>query len=309
MGPAVDTVPAHASRLTSTPALLVLLWAVWGSAFLFVKGGTEHAPPLIFGAFRLGVAALVVAIGLVVARVPGPPPGTRRRLHRHGLVLGLTNGALFFGMQTTGISLSDSGFSAVIIYTQPLFVALLARRFLGERLAGRQVGGLVVGWAGVALAGAAGLRTGAASAAGLALLLASAAAWSVGSLIVKAAPPELPLMRLLLWQSVYGVVPLGAVGVVVGGDVDWGPALVASALWTGAVATAGGFALQFALLRRGQASVVSAWAFAVPVISTALGVTFRDERLAPGLVLGAAAVGVSIWLVSSRRDAAPLPPV
>ena len=294
--------------LRSTPALLVSLWLIWGSAFLFIKGGTEHAPPLIFGALRLGVAAVVVAVGLALARVPHAPPGARRALHRYGLVLGLTNGALFFGLQTSGIALSDTGFAAVVIYTQPLFVALLARRFLGERLAGRQVVGLLAGWVGVAMAGAAGLHSGAASLAGFALLLGSAATWAVGSIVVKVAPTELPLMRLLLWQSIYGVVPLALVGVLVGGEVDWGPALVGAALWAGAVATAGGFALQFALLRRGQASVVSAWAFAVPVIGTALGVTVRDERLTPGLVLGAAAVAVSIWLVSARRNPVPLPP-
>ena len=136
----------------------------------------------------------------------------------------------------------------------------------------------------------AGLQSGAASLAGFALLLGSAATWAVGSIVVKRAPADLPLMRLLLWQCVYGVVPLAVVGVLVGGDVDWGPALVGAVLWAGAVASAGGFALQFALLRRGQASVVSAWAFAVPVISTALGVTVRDEGLTAGLVLGAAAV-------------------
>ena len=288
--------------------LLVSLWLVWGSAFLFIKGGTELAPPLIFGALRLGVAAVVVAVLVPLAGVPPAPPGEHRTLHRYGLVLGLTNGALFYGLQTSGIALSDTGFSAVIIYTQPLFVALLARRFLGERLTGRQVFGLIAGWVGVAVAGVAGLQSGAASFAGFALLLGSAATWAVGSIVVKRAPPELPLMRLLLWQCVYGVVPLALVGVLVGGDVDWGPALVGAALWAGAVATAGGFALQFALLRRGQASVVSAWAFAVPVISTALGVTVRNEGLTVGLVVGAAAVAVSIWLVSPRRDPVPLPP-
>ena len=308
MRPVVSPPPARPHRLTSTPVLLVSLWLVWGTSFLFIKGGTDHAPPLIFGAFRLGVASVVVAVALAVLRVPHPPPEARRLLHTYGLVLGLTNGALFFGLQTSGIFLSDIGFSAVIVYTQPLFVAVLARRFLAERLDVRQVTGLVAGWVGVALAGAAGLRTGSASLGGFALLLGAALMWSVGSLLVKVAPPQLPLMRLLLWQSIYGVVPLGVVALLVGGDVDWGPPLVGAALWAGAVTTAGGFGLQFALLRRGQASVVSAWAFAVPVISTALGVTVRNERLAPGLVIGAAAVGLSIWLVTSRRVAAPLPP-
>jgi drug/metabolite transporter (DMT)-like permease len=112
-------------------------------------------------------------------------------------------------------------------------------------------------------------------------------------------------MRLLLWQSGWGVVPLAVLAVVIGGDVEWGVPLVASTLWAGAVATAGGFALQFALLRRGQASVVSAWIFAVPVISTALGVAVRGEDVSAGLVVGATGVAVAIWLIRPRRSPVP----
>jgi drug/metabolite transporter (DMT)-like permease len=233
---------------------------------------------------------------------------TRRRLHRTGLVLGLVNGFAFFALQTTGIALSDTGFSAVVIYTQPLIVAVLARRFLRERLQARQAVGLAAGWAGVALAGAEGLRLGAADPTGYLLLLGSAAAWAVGSLIVKSAPATLPVARLVFLQNAYGVVPLAVLAVVVGGDVEWGWPLVASAAWVGSAGTAGGFALQFVLLRRGQASVVSAWIFAVPVISTAVGVAVRGERLSIGLVVGAVAVGLAIWLVSPRVATAPPPP-
>lgn len=293
--------------LASTPVLLVTLWLVWGTAFVFIKEGTDHSPPLVYAALRLAVAAAVTGAVLLPRSSPPPPGPVRRRLHRYGLVLGLVNGFAFFALQTTGIALSDTGFSAVVIYTQPLIVAVLARRFLGERLGRRQAAGLVAGWAGVALAGVEGLRLGAAGPTGYLLLLGSALAWAVGSLVVKSAPRQLPLARLVFLQNAYGVVPLALLAAAVGGDVDWGWPLVGSVLWVGSAATAGGFALQFALLCRGEASVVSAWIFAVPVISTAVGVAVRDEQLSAGLVVGAVAVGVAIWLVTPKVAAAPPP--
>lgn len=294
--------------LSSTPVLLVTLWTVWGTAFVFVKAGTDRSPPLVYAALRLGVAAAVTGAALLVRRPPPLSGPARRRLHRYGLVLGLVNGFAFFALQTGGIALSDTGFSAVVIYTQPLIVAVLARPLLRERLTPRQAGGLALGWVGVALAGVEGLRLGSADPAGYLLLLGSAFAWAVGSLIVKAAPTELPLGRLVFLQNAYGVAPLAVLAVVVGGDVDWGWPVVGSALWVGAAGTAGGFALQFALLRRGEASVVSAWIFAVPVISTAMGVAVRGEPISLGLVVGAVAVGSAIWLVTPRVAGAPEPP-
>ena len=307
MRPLAPTAPAPVGRLASTPVLLVTLWVVWGTAFVVIKEGTDHSPPLLYAALRLAVAAVVTGLAVLARRGEPMDRVDRRRLHRYGLVLGLVNGFAFFALQTQGIAMSDTGFSAVVIYTQPLIVAVLARRFLRERLRPRQVIGLAAGWAGVALAGVEGLRLGAADPAGYLLLLGSALAWAVGSLIVKSAPRQLPVAHLIFLQNAYGVAPLALLAVLLGGDVDWGWPLAASVLWVGSAATAGGFALQFALLRRGQASVVSAWIFAVPVISTAVGVVVRDEALSLGLVVGALAVGVAIWLVSPRL-AAPPPP-
>lgn len=303
-----STVRGAPPWLSSTPVLLVTLWLVWGTAFVFIKEGTDRSPPLVYAALRLAVAAAVTGLALLLGRsapITGP---TRRTLHRYGAVLGLINGFAFFALQTGGIALSDTGFSAVVIYTQPLIVAVLARRLLRERLTVRQATGLALGWAGVAVAGVEGLRLGSADPVGYLLLLGSAVAWAVGSLIVSAAPAELPLGRLIFLQNAYGVVPLAVLALAVGGEVEWGWPVIGSALWVGSAATAGGFALQFALLRRGQASVVSAWIFAVPVISTAVGVAVRGEPLSLGLVAGAVAVGLAIRFVTPRTAAAQPPP-
>ena len=59
-----------------------------------------------------------------------------------------------------------------------------------------------------------------------------------------------------------------------------------------------GYLLQFALLERGEAGVVSSWIFAVPVLAAIYGVLLFDEPMSPGLVAGVAAVAAGILLVT-----------
>ena len=64
-----------------------------------------------------------------------------------------------------------------------------------------------------------------------------------------------------------------------------------------------------ALLRRGEASVVSTWLFAVPVLAAVLGVVFLDEPLSLALIIGIALVAVAVRLaaVAPSRDRARAP--
>jgi len=84
------------------------------------------------------------------------------------------------------------------------------------------------------------------------------------------------------------------------GTAQCGLPLLVTMIWAGVGASVGGFGLQFVLLRRGQAGVVSSWIFAVPILAAALGVLLLGERLHPGLFLGGTAVAAGIYLVNSR---------
>jgi drug/metabolite transporter (DMT)-like permease len=80
--------------------------------------------------------------------------------------------------------------------------------------------------------------------------------------------------------------------------VHWTARLAVCVTYTGVVSLAGGYLLQFALLERGDAGVVSSYIFAVPVLTAGYGVVLLDEPLSAGLVAGAAAVALGILLVT-----------
>ena len=296
----------------TTPVLVVSLWLVWSTAFVAIKVGLRHADPATFTLLRV-VAALLTL--MVVCTFRGRWHRLRsRRLHAYAVPLGATNVAGFLIFQNLGLADAPVGVGAVLLYTQPFLVALGAWLLRGERLRLWQVAGMALGWLGVVVVVAGELDVGATPRSAVVLLLLSAVSWAVGTLIFTGVPPDLSVLDLLLLMNAYGLVPIVALVVLrVGPDasVDWGTTLVVAAVWAGAGASIGGLGLQFLLLRRGKAGVVSSWTFAVPVLAAVQGVLLLDEDAHVTLLLGGAAVAVGIWLVNRRslsEPARPLPP-
>lgn len=286
-------------RASSTPALIAGLWLIWSSAFLGIKQGLDHSSPEAFAVLRV-LAAIAVVLPVVVLRRDAGGFLGGRGVHRYGLLLGGTNVAGFLVLQNAGMVDAQVGIAAVLIYTQPLLVALGAVIVLRERLTPRQLFGLLLGWAGVVLVVVGELDLGLIPLGSVLLLLGSALSWAVGTLVFKWLPPDISVWSLLLWQNLYGLVPVGLVATWGTTSVDWGVPLAVAVLWVGVGGSVGGFGLQFVLLRRGKAGVVSSWIFAVPIFAAALGVLFLGERLHAGLLLGGAAVAAGIYLVNSR---------
>ncbi|MCW2667842.1 MAG: rane protein [Frankiales bacterium] len=285
--------------------LAVVLCLVWSSAFIFIKLALRDASAMDFGALRVLAATPLLLLALWLRDAVALRAALRdRRVHSTGLVLGAVSIAGFIGLQTAGFELAGIGFGAVLIYAQPMLVAVLARFVLGERLRPRQLLGLVTGWVGVALAvlgEVAGGHSGDGVWTAAALFLGGAVCFAVSTIVVKAissGPRPVPLPPALLLAFAYGSVPLVLLGLGDGESVDWTWRLVACIAYTGVVSLAGGYLLQFRLLERGGASVVSSYIFAVPVLTAAYGVALFGEALTAGLVLGAAAVAAGILLVT-----------
>ncbi len=289
----------------STPALAVLLCLVWSVAFVFVKLGLRDAPAPVFAALRAVSAVPLLAVALLARDRAGLVSALRDgRVHAVGMVLGVLSVAGFLGLQTAGFELAGIGFGAVLIYAQPLLVAGLARLLLAERLRPRQAVGLLIGWLGVGaavLGEAAGGDAGTAVGPAALLFLGTAVCFACGTIVVKAVtsgPRAVALAPALLLAFCYGCVPLVVLALADDSPVRWTGRLVVCVAYAGAVSLAGGYLLQFALLARGDAGVVSSYIFAVPVLAAVYGVVVFGETLSAGLVLGALAVAAGILLVT-----------
>jgi drug/metabolite transporter (DMT)-like permease len=134
--------------VTVSELLAVLgMAALWGGSFLFMRVAVpEFGPvPLIF--VRVVVAGLCL-LPFLVAR--GEWPELRRRW-RSLLWLALLNAALPFPLFAYATGHLSAGFASILNATAPLFAAIVAALWLGDRLSPRAIAGLAIGFAGVVL--------------------------------------------------------------------------------------------------------------------------------------------------------------
>jgi drug/metabolite transporter (DMT)-like permease len=255
--------------------------------FIVQRVALEVAPPLWVAGGRVTVAA--VSLLWLASQL--------RQLSRRGVVtavvLGVVNQYAFIGLQVAGLRTVAAGPAAAIIYLQPVLVVVASGPVLGERLTRRRVGAVLLGFAGVAIVGLHQSAT--ASAGGVLLLVAAAVAWSAGALLTSASAE--PVVPLVIGQQLVAAPLLVATAAV----LEPFPALSAKLVISVVAAGCGSglaWILWSLLLRRGEASVVSTWLFAVPVLAAAMGVVFLGESLSAALVAGIALVAAAVRLAA-----------
>ncbi len=124
---------------------LLVLGAIWGASFLFMRVAAPEfgAVPLI--AARVGIAAMFLIV--VLAR-----RGGLDQLYRNAprlTFLGAINSAIPFSLFAYAVLSVTAGFASVLNSTAPLFGALVAFIWLRDRPAPARIAGLIVGFAGV----------------------------------------------------------------------------------------------------------------------------------------------------------------
>lgn len=126
-------------------AELLALAALWGASFLFMRVAVPEFGPVMVTAIRVLLASLALAPLLWMS-------GHWHALRTHAgplAVVGVVNSALPFALYSYALLWISTGLAAIFNATAPLWGALIAWAWLGERLTRRQVLGLALGFAGV----------------------------------------------------------------------------------------------------------------------------------------------------------------
>jgi drug/metabolite transporter (DMT)-like permease len=296
--------PARLARRSPVVVAVALLYILlWSSSFIATKVVLRHSSPLTLLTARFLVAACIMAL---LARMRGVPCPQGRSAWRRLALFGLCNSALPLAFNFEALRHLSAGTGAIIAATNPLIVALVAPRLLGERLSPIRIVGLGVGFGGVIVVMAARLGVGIDTPLGIALSSLSVLSLVAATFLYKRMPPtEHPL--------VVNAVQLAAAGLAVAplallferpGPVQMDPAFVWAFLYlVGAISIAASL-LWFWLLARGEASVVSAYFFLTPLFGIGLAALLLGEPFGARDGLGLGAVAVGIFLIS-RPAVAP----
>jgi drug/metabolite transporter (DMT)-like permease len=132
---------------TADYARLVLLAAIWGAGFIFMRVAAPAFGTAWTAEGRLLIAGLVLAAWL---RFAGGELQWRRHWRAY-VAIAVVNLALPSLLYAFALRHIPAAIGAMINSTSPMFGALLAALFLGERFTGRMAAGCAAGLAGVAL--------------------------------------------------------------------------------------------------------------------------------------------------------------
>ena len=285
----------------------------WGLNFIFVKIGLSSSPPIWLAALRALLGTAGVAVGVLAWR---SKIELTRRERRDALLLGIPMTGLFFGLWFSGAALVPPGQTAVLVYTFPLWVVVLSSMLVHERAPWLAWASVVVGFLGVVLVeepwkGASGRIPIEA----VAELLAAAACWALGTVLLKARirGPGLRVANAYQLLAGAGVLLVMAFVFEPHPSIAFTEAFYASLLWLGLIGTAVANVIWFVLLERFPAPTVSTWAFLTPVVALVAAVLIFNERLDLLQLLGVVAVLAGAFVVARTEASeldplAPLPP-
>ena len=282
---------------------VTLLFAVNQVIVKIVNPGLQ---PVFFAGLRSALAILFVG-GWMWMR--GRPPRLRPAVAGAGLLMGAAFAAEFLFL-FLAIDLTTVGKAAVIFYSMPVWFALMAHVGLpGERITPVKAAGLLMAFAGTALAILTSLGGGAGSLAGDLCALVAAIGWAATAFLARRAPmrdegPELQLFWMVLVSAPILLVVSPLFGPLI---LDLQPGHILWLVVQASVVVTGGFITWLWLFSIYPVSTVASFSFLTPVFSLLLGVVFFQESVSWLLAVGAALVGLGIFLVNRPRRDSPIP--
>jgi len=281
---------------------LLLLAALWGASFLFMRIAAPAFGPLALVELRVAIAAICLGVWLA----------WRRELHLlraqplRLAALGVLNSALPFALLAFATLHLTAGFTAILNATVPLWTAIIAWLWLGHAIRPPQWVGLAAGLAGVAVLvwGKAGFAAPDAQRSALLAIGASLAAtfaYGLAANYTRRHLASLPPRALAAGSQIGATLVLLLPAALTWPAVAPPPLAWASAIALGVACTGLAYVLYFRLLARVGAVSASAVTFLIPLFATLWGALFLAEGVTlpmlagGGVILAGTALALGLW--------------
>ncbi|TAM88136.1 DMT family transporter [bacterium] len=285
---------AHAQRLGVVLALLYVF--LWASAFVPSKVLSTEGQPLWMLVVRFLLAGGVL---LAVARAMRRPFPCRMRGWLELLLLGVLTNALYLGLAYIALEHLSSGMGAILSSINPLILALLAPRLLGEPLSARKGLGLLLGFGGVLAIMIERAGTGTARPPDVAIMVLGVIAGVFSTVLFKRIQHRHDLVAATATQLACAGLMLIPAALLLEGPLHITPTpeLLGSMAYLVVIVSVAASLLWFWLLTHGEASRVSAFYFLTPAFGLVLGALLLGEHIAPHDLFGLGAIAAGISLV------------
>ena len=277
-------------------ALLILLGAVWGSAFIFIKVAAPE-----FGAVALVQARLVIASLIFV------PLLLRRKyllllkpIWKHSFLLAVTNNAIPFTMFSLASFGSDSNMLAILNATTAFNTMIIAYFWLSEDVSLKQLIGLIMGFIGVVIL--VNPDSSSTSLISAIFCLLGAACYSFSTVFIQKNSAKTNKLVLIGWSIIFSaflMIPMTLIYPPV--SIPSFDAFL-SVLWLGGVSTGLAFLGYVRLIEKIGAVKTSTVAYFLPIFGIIWGYIFLDEVITLSIVIGCFTILLGVFIATSKKN-------
>lgn len=286
------------------PGLLVL-GAIWGSSFLFIKVGISQLHPAYVAFGRVASGAVTLLVILILMRASLPRSFASWGHNAVVAVIGVAAPFTLFGYGEQRVSSILAGIwnSITPLVVLPLAVIV----FRTEKMTARRLIGLILGVIGAFIILGVWQGSGDSSLAGQLMCLAAASCYGVAIPYTQKFLSRRPESGLAMSaaQLIVASAVLALVAPVLGapvpdlGELSW--QVIGSVLTLGAVGTGIAFVIHLRNIRVVGATTASMVTYIIPIFATALGAVVLGERIAWYQPIGAAAVLLGVAVAQGVR--------
>ena len=278
-------------------ARLLLLAAIWGGAFVFLRVAAPVLGPVWTAEFRVLIGGIALLGWL---RFSGVDVGLWQH-RRFYLVVGAVIIALPFALYAFAAMHAPGSLLSIVNSTSPIFGLVWSAAFRDERLTLRKAAGLALGVAGVALVaqpGSAGADPLLGWAIGAALL--ACCAYGVTGVLIKRMQDGVSSQAMAAGNQLGAALVLVPLLPVLPPLAAPGPAVVANVLGLALLASAVAFVLYFRLITDIGATRALTVTYLIPLFGVLFGWLFLGETLpAAALAGGVLIVGGTLLVTRS----------
>jgi len=274
--------------------MLIVLSVLWGGSFFFFEVLLEYWQPLTIVTLRVGLAAMVLWLIVLMGKTPIPRTG---KAWFALLIIALLNNAIPFFLIVWGQTHITASLSSILNATTPFFTVLVAGALLvDERITKGKLVGVIIGLIGTVVLIGPDVRVegfnsdsvlGQLAVMSAALSYAFAGVWArrfkemgitplviaAGQLIVDAPLATLTGAGIKIWQAMLGL-----------------------AVFSTALA----YLLYFRLIASAGATNAALVTFLVPISATLLGVRYLDDPFTGIQAAGMALIGAGLLIMDGR---------
>ena len=243
-------------------ASLLFLSLVWGANIPFMKVALDFSGPAEFAFLRNFFGSLVLFAFLVLLKKPIFVKEASKLF-----ILGLFQTAGFTGFLIWALVEGGASKTAILVFTMPLWVSMMAWPFLQEKLSTIQWIAVALCFIGIGIIfNPLNLNNNIFS---CSLALASGFSWACGVILSKKIHlkfPNLDLLTMTTWQMLWGSIPLFlALFIVTSDPIIWTNYFIGIVLFNVIFVHAVAYLLWFFALKHLEASLVSMLSLVTPI--------------------------------------------